>query len=281
MARFSIGIVNFEKNLHTHCFEEVARGFADALRVLGHDVVPPYDAKPGRLVIFGGNNLKTDDRFPPDAIVYNAEQVAALRNATWLMQNVKQFTKHVIIDYSWLNVGALRELGVEKPVFCPVGFMPSMVSEHMVEPIAEDIDVLFVGSVNPRRRVILEAIAASGLRLVPLFGVYGADRDRIIARAKVVLNLHFYERPIFEIFRVSHLLANRKAVVSEDGGFDPELETFAERATCYVGRDRIVDACRELVGNDQARRDLAERGAAVFRTIDFVENVRRALAEAV
>ena len=38
-----------------------------------------------------------------------------------------------------------------------------------------------------------------------------------IARSKIVLNLHQYDAQVFEIVRVSYLLANRRAVVSERG----------------------------------------------------------------
>jgi hypothetical protein len=50
-----------------------------------------------------------------------------------------------------------------------------------------------------------------------LAGVYREERDRLIARAKVVLNMHYYDARVFEIVRVSYLLSNEKAVVAECG----------------------------------------------------------------
>lgn len=277
--RFSVGIVGHGRNPHAACFEDVAQALADALRALGHDVVPPHDAVPGRLVMFGANNLvDPHGKLPSDAIVYNSEQVAAAgEGASHLMQNRDQFRRHVVWDYSRANIARLLALGMERVVHCPVGYVPSMTK---IAPAAtEDVDVLFYGSVNPRRARVLDALDAAGLKVVRLFGVYGAERDAWIARAKVVLNLHFYDRPVFEIFRVSHLLANKKCVVSEDGGQDEELERMAGAMTFLTPRDEIVEVCRSCVADADERAFAAALGFSVFKKVNFVESVRRAVEE--
>lgn len=264
---------------HIACFEDVARGMVAALRALGHEVVPPTE-KDTRVIIFGANNARDPHNlFPKDAIIYNAEQVSA-RQVVDVMQALTAYrdSGNVVWDYSEENAKWLRARGV-RVVMCPVGYVPEMTTIAPPPGGVEDIDVLFYGSVNPRRRRILDALDAKGLRVVRLFGVYGADRDAVIARSKIVLNLHFYERPVFEIFRVSHLLANRKCVVSEAGGCDAGLEAFAARATHLVPYEGVVDACRALVDNVNARYEVADRGHVAFRSIDLVEGVRRALEE--
>jgi simple sugar transport system ATP-binding protein len=52
-----------------------------------------------------------------------------------------------------------------------------------------DIDVLFFGKVNPRRMVVLDSVTRAGIRLHVADGVYLADRDALVARAKIVLEL--------------------------------------------------------------------------------------------
>ena len=277
MARFTIGIVGNGAKLHSRCFEDVARGMAYALRTLGHETVEFDDSSPGRLLLFGSNNVfDPDGKMPKDAIIYNSEQVAATRGAA-LIQNVTQYRSHVIWDYSRKNIEKLKALGIERAVHCPVGYVPSM--EVIEASPQDDIDVLHYGSMNPRRARILNLLEARGLKVVRLFGVYGRERDQMIARSKVVVNIHFYGQPIFEIFRVSHLLANRRCVVSEGGGTDLELEDFAGRATRLVSYDDVVEACVELVKDERKRREQAERGYEAFRQADLVENVRKALEE--
>lgn len=269
--RFSVGIVKYGVDPNARCFEDFAHAVARVLRALGHDTRTDWT---GRLIMFGANNmLDSVGTLPSDAISYNAEQIAAVKLSR-LFVNVEQYKDRFVWDYSEANAAKLRDLGFKRVVMCPVGYEPKMTS---IAPVDEDIDVLFYGSLNPRRKEILNRLAAAGLRVLRLFNIYGAERDAVIARAKVVLNMHHYERGVFEIFRVSHLLANRKCVVSEGDGCDAGLEAFAERATRLVSYDRLAEACRELVGDAGARVSLAERGHAEFTKIDLVENVRVAL----
>ena len=81
------------------------------------------------------------------------------------------------------------------------------------------------------------------------------------------------------MFRVSHLLANHKCVVTEDGGCDPTLEHWAEKsgAMFYVPRRQIVELCRELVADVSLRRTQALLGYESFRKTSLADNVRIAL----
>jgi hypothetical protein len=279
MARFQIGIVALNRNPHTPCFLDFAKALAAALRRLGHEVKYATPGGEGRLILFGANNLRDDlehPAIPADAIVYNSEQLAALKDPTFFLQGWIGFKDHVLWEYSEANMVALKTLDL-RGVLCPVGYVPEM--EVVPQATDEDIDVLFYGSVAGPRREVLDALDASGLHVVRLFGVYGAERDAYVARSKVVLNLHYYPRGVFEIFRVSHLLANRKCVLTESGGCDAGLEAFAERSCAYVPRARIVDECRRLVADATARRAQAERGYEEFKKVDLVENVRRAVEQ--
>ena len=59
-----------------------------------------------------------------------------------------------------------------------------------------DVDVLFFGLMNPRRAALLAAVNASGLAVHVLTGetmTFGGALDTILARTKIVLNLHFYD----------------------------------------------------------------------------------------
>ena len=82
----------------------------------------------------------------------------------------------------------------------PIGYAPQLTR---IAPAAEDVDVLFVGSLNDRRRTVLDALEAKGAKVERVFGVYGPERDGWLARAKICLNLHFYEARVFEVVRVS------------------------------------------------------------------------------
>lgn len=286
MSRFTIGILGRDSQLHSSCFEEVAKALAIALRRNGHELTD-FGPSQGRLILFGTNNVSDpEDKMPRDAIIFNTEQVAAdydTKNQIRALEHFKKYDR-VIWDYSTNNIAALKKVGVERVVHCPIGYIDTMTTLPSpilgaADTLAHDIDVLFYGSTNPRRLEILDALDKTGLNVVRLFGVYGEERDNAIQRAKVVLNLHFYERPIFEIFRVSHLLSNAKCVITEDGGCDNELEAFAKQACVYVSREKIVDACVSYAKSPNARAVQALGGYLRFMKIDFVENVKKALEQ--
>jgi hypothetical protein len=110
-----------------------------------------------------------------------------------------------------------------------------------------------------RRRSVLQAIEAMGFRVHYQFGIYGAARDALIARSKIVLNIHRNSVKIFEIVRVSYLLANRKAVVSEVSD-DTEMPPDLVDAVRGVPYERLAEACRGLIADDDARHALELRG---------------------
>lgn len=185
---------------------------------------------------------------------------------------VDLFRRHQVWDYSQANAARYPELGLAPPRVVPIGWVPEL---SRIEPAAEEIDVLFYGSMNERRRAILEALTARGLRVHVAFGVYGEARDRLVARSRIVLNIHFYEAKVFEIVRVSYLLANRCCVVSERGA-EPSEEREFEGAVAFADSQELVGTCVRLCADPDARRQLREQGLRAMAARDL----RIILAEA-
>lgn len=283
MSRFGVFIAD-PPDGHWRGLVEVARGVAVSLRQLGHEVefvpveksVRTLDA--ARPIIFNAHRML--DAPPADAIIYNAEQVPAgpyaddpVTMASWAPY-LSALRSHVVWDYSATNIERLRALGCERVAHCPVGYYPQ---EPIAPAAVEDVDVLFVGSMNERRAMLMYDLGAAGLKIKTLFGVYGEERDRWIARSKVALNVHFYPNPVFEIFRCAHLFANKKCVVTESGGCDPDLERLAREACAYVPYKQIVETCRALVADEELRSAYAVRGHEAHAAIDQLVCVREAL----
>lgn len=230
---------------HSEAFDEIKLSL---IKGLGDR----YDIS-GTPIIVGPHRLREPP--PRDAILYNFEQVATqsagYERLLWLVQN----SDCEVWDYSKANVAWWRKHGVlAKHV--EVGYVPELARIPQAD---EDIDVLFYGAAHPRRRQILNELRERGLNVVAKFGVYGAERDVLIARSKVVLNVHYYEPGQFEISRVSYLLANKKCVVSETG-IDDEYHAgvmFAEYA-------KLVDACESAATDSALRRRVAEEGFRLF-----------------
>ena len=199
-------------------------------------------------------------------IFYNLEQLAA-REGIWTPEReqvLRQATE--IWDYSPANIEFLAAHGFTNVKLVPIGYHPALKRiEH--KPEAEkDIDVLFYGSVNDRRNRVLSAIEAMGLKTCVLFGVYGQARDRHIARAKIVLNMHFYETQLFEQVRVSYLLNNGCFVVSERSADTPDY------LGGYWGRsyDQLPEVCRFLLTG--SKMDVNRSALARLDADDFAEH---------
>ena len=248
--------------IHAEALTELAECVYFGLRRLGLRAFYQKRADgPVRYIVIGGHLL--GDRgfavLPPGAILYNSEQVDP--ETTWLRGPYRAALEtRPVWDYSEENVRRLAALGVKPAQHVPLGYVPELAR---IPPAEEDIDVLFYGSVNPRRKRILDALGDRGLKVVSLFGIYGTERDRAIARAKVVLSVHFYEAKIFEIVRAAYLFTNAKALVAECGP-DTAVDAELREAMCAVPYEQLVEACVELVRDAPHRRALGERAQRIF-----------------
>jgi hypothetical protein len=246
---------------HSGAFAEVAETLVHAIAACGRHASAAVNAfAPDAIPIVLGSNLVGESAvadIPRHAVIYNLEQLDA--NSPWWHAGLRALVERCETwDYSARNVARLAELGVQRPALhVPLGVMPQL---RRIAPAAEpDIDVLFYGSMSPRRRAALDAIRARGLRVVELFGKYGAERDAFIARAKLVVNIHNYPAQILETVRLSYLLANGVPVVAEcnaattaDAGLVAAL-----RAVPYDG---LADACAALAADPSARAWHREAG---------------------
>ena len=90
------------------------------------------------------------------------------------------------------------------------------------------------------------------------------ERDEWIARSKAILNLHSYERPLFEAVRISYLLNNRCAVFSEssEGG-------AYEGIPSLIISESEIDHLKVVLEDTGQLRAIAEQEAKRFRE-DFL-----------
>lgn len=264
---FAVTIVAPPGYPHSLAFLEVAETVHHGLRALGHDcVLTTEGALPGRTHIVLGANLLATDPIPlaPDAILYNLEQIAP--GSPWLKPEMLElFRRHAVWDYSRRNADALVALGLPRPKVVPIGYVPQLT--RIAPAATEDIDVLFYGTLNDRRARILDALRVRGANVVHAFGRYAAERDALVARAKLCLNVHHYDAKVFEIVRVSYLLANGRAVVSERGS-DADEERAFEPGVAFAPYDGLVDRCLALLADGDERRRLGAAGFDVMRARD-------------
>jgi hypothetical protein len=244
----------------------VALSLHHGLRALGirAPIVRDINKVRGIPIVLGANllSLMPDLQIPENAIVYNLEQIED--GSTWTRSPYLQLLrKHRVWDYSNLNRSELSKAGIEIEAICGIGHVPEL---ERIDAVPEkDIDVLFYGSLNERRMDLLGSIADRGLKVRIATNLYGAERDGFIARAKVLLNIHFYEAKVFEIVRVSYLLANGCAVLSETGSSASEEANFKDTVV-FAPYEELADACVQLVADPDRRAKLGREAQILFRT---------------
>lgn len=275
MSRYSIWIVSPPNYIHSQAFDEVALGFDAAFRALGRQAeIVREPSRLGDVTIVLGCNLLSAVPVPQGRrlILFNLEQITP--NSPWLTDAyLSLLRRYPVWDYSEGNIAELARMGIQA-THCGIGYVPELTR---IAPAPEDIDVLFVGSVNERRIAVLKELAARGVNVEARFNVYGAERDAYLARSKIILNVHFYESRVFEIVRVSYLLANRKCVVSEIGA-DTGFEQKFEQGIAFAPYERLAATCMTLLQDPAARRATAEAGFERMKALPQTEYLRRALA---
>jgi hypothetical protein len=262
MMRFAVSILSPPNYIHSEAFREVAETIHFALLALGHDSILTEETNiSGRQHIILGSNLLPyyDSPIAEDAILYNLEQISP--DSPWLHPNLLDvFRRYRVWDYSQSNIAALHDLGVANVEYLPVGYMPQLTRIPVVE---EDIDIVFIGSINERRWAIIEALRSHGVHVEVGFGIYGTARDQLIARAKILLNIHFYEAKVFEAVRVSYLLANHRFVVSEIGNNLAAEEAF-DAGVVFSSYEDLVESCLVLLLCPEERQHRAALGFEIM-----------------
>lgn len=266
---------------HSLCFMECAEALRAAFIEMGHGceivTTPPMSRE--NVVIMGAHLLHPDDMYHlKKPVIWQLEQMpddgdVVRLNAPLTDTYRRNLGNAEVWDYSRVNIASLKKMGIEAKLL-EVGYSDCLTRiENVAEP---DLDVIFIGSMNQRRAHVLQGLQAAGVKVVHAFDCYGVKRDALIARAKVVLNFHFYESKLFEVVRCSYMLANRKCVVSEIG-LDKQLEEPYANGICFDAYDRLVDRTLDLLAHDDEREELALRGFEIMKGRSQAEFLRRVL----
>lgn len=260
-----------------NAYNEVIESVVWGLRELGHSVESALDtfSDSATNIVFGAQMLEMDviSRLPPSTIVYNFEQI---RGATLLKPGLAYAAANFKIwDYSEGNLDVWKKLNADCRVV-PVGYAEPLT--RIPKAPVQDIDVLMYGAPGPDRLDAFHHLCHSGLKTVFVCGLYGKARDELIARSKLIVNINLYTaKKIFEVVRVSYLMANRKAVVAD---IDPDtvIEEDIRAGICVASPSMLVQECHNIVNSESHRKAIEEAGFEAIRKRDIRPILETALA---
>ena len=277
--KFNVAVVCPEGYKHGEAIRDYAQILVTGLKASGYETsmalnTIDYDRTN---IILAAHLLPFEQHtdIPSDSIIVNLEQLESVA-AQVSSEYLNLLKTHVVWDYSKRNIEFLRKrFGVEHAIYLPVSSDKSQ--RICLESDDQQIDVIFYGVLNARRRAILNQLDKAGLKVKVLVGVYGSERDRLIAQAKVVLSVSYYGGLILESTRVLDAMTKGKAVVAECNE-DTDFDDRMKGGSVFCGYDDLVEKCNFLVEDEPARKRLELAAHEVCKNLDITETIKPALA---
>jgi hypothetical protein len=263
-------------------FERKAEAIADALRRrgirtemrLGYALMRRAEMKASSDLWIGFWNLIPLELLPRKYVFINSEPLEAkawAENRPWFdaMSRARQ-----VWGYREADAATVDSMGVPF-AYVPFGYSPWYEEEFRRntagKQLPQDIDVLFFGSVSGRREAALKRLADAGVKVCSITRTnphHGVRLDEVLARSKIILNVHLYDEPehqIRDFARLDYLLSNKLFVLHERPSAirkDPEFEQHV--ATCTY--EDITRVCLEYLARPEERARSAATAYEWFKS---------------
>lgn len=210
-------------------------------------------------------------RLPKRYLCLQMEQTVSSR---WLTERYFDILNHAegVLDYSLVNIDYFKKHTAfgKKVYYLPVDYLPGE------EKTSADYqyDVVFYGDTNNPRRIALLKELSEEFRVHVITELYGEDLYRELRKAKIVINLHYYERAMLETTRLYEVLSLGKSVIVSERSVDHREEERLERIVDFVDEgdsEALKERLRYWLSHEEARkervavgRELLEKRASAF-----------------
>lgn len=121
---------------------------------------------------------------------------------------------YAIFDYSSANIHFLQEKGLsfKQIYYTPISYIPDYAA---TAPVEKEYDVLFYGDANNERRREYLAALKNKYKTKVISNQFGETLYNEIAKAKLIVNIHYYEGALLETTRIYECLSRDALVISE------------------------------------------------------------------
>lgn len=146
--------------------------------------------------------------------------------------------------------------GTGNVVFCPITYSKAY-EFNFNEDFEEEFDVLFYGSLTPRRKDILSELQKD-IKFYISDKCFGDERNKIIMKSKIITNVKAHDRWSYGPLHLLFAQANKKFVLCEktDGGHEPLIpgKHFIEWRNVNDFKDKV----KYYLKNEKERIEFAE-----------------------
>lgn len=163
-------------------------------------------------------------KFPPVYIAFQMEQTI---NPRWLTEEYISIlhNAYAVFDYSLENIKYFSSdpILASKLYYLPVDVCDDMVKNQYVSD-EKEYDVLFYGApFVDRRQAYLKPIGEK-YKLKVISNLFGPDLYREMSKAKVIINIHYYENALLETTRIYETLSVCDSLIISERSGDPAEE---------------------------------------------------------
>ncbi len=207
---------------------------------------------------------------PPEEkrIIYQMEQSVSSR---WFTDDYLSILNNsrAILEYSLNNIDFLSKMGILYPHvnYLPVGadlsYLPTFSRQK------KEFDVVFYGDhkSSPRRQTMLNELGCH-FNLKICSEVFGRDLIEIISKAKVIINIHYYENALLEMPRLQECISLGVPIVSEDACDIDDYPELGDAVTFFRS-----GSIQDMI--DKVRRTLASPPPETVLKISALTSARR------
>ena len=211
-----------------------------------------------------------DDQEKEYNYIFNDSYLNILKNAT-------QIWDYSLQNKLWLQ----KNMNLNNIIHVPICFS-HILEKKIIGTQVKDIDILFFGSLNLKRKKILDKLKEyhSLNIIIKNNDCWEQELDILIGRSKIILNIHYYENAILEMHRLSYLLNNQCFIISETVSDKSLLKTL-ESGIIFSNYLNLVDTCIDFLYNKEHhhRQQIAKAGYQIIKKFNYIDYLPSFLSE--
>lgn len=149
--------------------------------------------------------------FPKNYIVYQTE----IHGSHWFKEQYRETIKNALCVWEYSEANRVSYNHDKIAIVTPgIKIQP---------PVKKDIPVLFYGWLkDSARRVRILNRIKQRVKVMVVTNTMGVEMEALLARTRIVLNIHYYDRSPLEVFRLNEALSYGCHVVTEYSRHDDE-----------------------------------------------------------
>lgn len=266
--------------IHSLALLEVGEYFKCKLEGLHHKVelVKNRFDWSGLNIVLGAHTLREKVDLPRQTIIFNSEQFG--KETIWNSNSfyLDSLRRNFIWDYSRQN---LENFDSNQSTLVEFGYEQKL--DRIKSKNKSSIDLLFYGSVNPRRKLIIQKLLESNVKVKIIQNIYAGERDLFISESKCILNLHFYETQIFQTVRCFYPLTNRIPILTESYDATSVSNHLNSAIFCDFNPDinKFVEFSRSTLSLLESSQSVLTDKFQGFKAFDVLPSIDTALSMAV